>query len=139
MSLFGDIIKTIKEAVEEAQAQAEGRPVRRVGQPAPVEHEHEPDLEADLRAAQQRVRGKAHERTHERPRAAEEYRQRQVAAQAQKVVRNQRDTATREAHLLRPGDPRRLAHLMRQPGSLREMIVLKELLDRPLALRRGRR
>jgi len=135
VGVFGDIIKTIKEAVEEAQAQAEGRPVARGGNPVPSDQQV-PDLEADLRAAQQRVRSKGKEK----PRgAAEDYRLRQNVSKAAAVVKRQRDNAAQQAHLLRPGDPRRLAHLMRQPGSLREMIVLKELLDRPLALRRGRR
>jgi hypothetical protein len=38
-----------------------------------------------------------------------------------------------------PQSAERLAKLLRQPQTVRELFVLKELLDKPLSLRRGRR
>lgn len=42
-------------------------------------------------------------------------------------------------HVAQPTSPERLARLLRQPHTVRELFVLKEILDRPLVLRRGRR
>jgi hypothetical protein len=57
------------------------------------------------------------------------------------LERQRQRLAAEAARATRAGvvDPRRIARLARHPGALREMIVLRELLDKPLALRRPRR
>lgn len=124
MSLLGDVLKTIKEAVEEAQGQAQGRPVR------PGSLSRQRQAEQAALETQQRILNQAKKREAE-PTADQKRRQKTLA---EETARRQRQAAARSKPLP-PGDPRRIAALMRQPTSLRELVILKELLDRPVALR----
>jgi hypothetical protein len=71
---------------------------------------------------------------------AEKAEQAERADAAHRVVAHQAPRVATQA----PGRPaldyaHRLRRLIHQPAALRDMIVLKEILDRPLVLRRGRR
>jgi len=128
MSLLGDVLKTIKEAVEEAQAQAQGKPVRPGSLPRP--HQAAREAEQAAQETQQRILSQAKKRAAE-PTADQKRRQKTLAEEA---ARREHQAAVR-SQPLPSGDPRRIAALMRQPNSLRELVILKELLDRPVALR----
>ncbi len=128
MSLLGDVLKTIKEAVEEAQGQAQGKPMRpsNLSRPRQVAGQ----AEQAAQETQQRILNQAKLQAAQ-PTADQKRRQK---TQDEEAARRQRQVVAR-SQPLPPGDPRRIAALMHQPTSLREMLILKELLDRPVALR----
>jgi hypothetical protein len=135
MGLLEEVIILIKEAIDEANQR--NRPRRPTPPPEP-EQPQDDDGEIDtlretlarramaVRRAEEeeeRQRAMAQRRAEEeRQQALERERQRQRQAQAMRA------TAHRDLH--------RIAHLLRQPQTLRQVVVLRELLDKPLALRR---
>ena len=140
MSILGDLIILVKETLDEVNERNQPQPRPTAG--APIERSEE-QIEALRRtiarraAAQQLAHEQAaaqaaaeqhaeHERLRHHHHAAERERQRQKAAQAPAKVSHQ--TSAVDAH--------RIIKLIRQPTVLRELIVLKEILDKPRALRR---
>ncbi len=135
MSLFIELIKTIAEAIEESRgSQRPGQLPREV---APPPEETDADADAlpqalpteDVRKVQRRVQQKQAELA--RVRAETDARARVLA---QRAAAPEKLPAPRLA-----ADGQRLGRLLRQPQSMRDLVVLKEILDRPLALRRDRR
>ena len=138
MSILGDLIILVKETLDEVNERNQPQPRPTAG--APIERSEE-EIEALRRTIARRAAAQqlAHEQAdthaaaeqhaeHERLRHhhAERERQRQKAAQAPAKVSHQ--TSAVDAH--------RIIKLIRQPTVLRELIVLKEILDKPRALRR---
>ena len=133
MSLLVELIKTIAEAIEEGRGNQRPRQMRPV-EPPPDEEAIDvvPDPEAanDILKTQQRLHGKLTEA--KRARA-------EVEARA-KVTARRAATAEMERAVPRlPSPGERLARLLRQPQTLRDLVALREILDRPVALRRERR
>lgn len=121
MGLLDDLLKTIQEAAAEARRQQEGhvrRPVQRVADEDPV-------------ATQQRIQAKAEAAAREKRAEADRLRR------AAETRREQQAQADRLAEA--QADAGRVRQALRDPASLRDLMVLREILDRPLALRRGRR
>lgn len=140
MGILEELIIMAKEAIDEANQRGKKRP------PAPVPERTEEEIEelrqvmaeraARARQDQEQARQEAAERRAEQQRqheAQERERERERQRQRQAVE------ATRAGRTVGAVDPRRIARLARHPAALREMIVLRELLDKPLALRRPRR
>lgn len=145
MGLIEQLIILAKEAIDEANQR--GRPQPPAPRRGPPEDPDEPDEEeneslrrilahraalarreqqlAEQQAAEQRAELQRQREAQERERELQRQRQRQ--AEAPRVV-----------HAASAVDPRRIARLVRHPNALREMIVLREILDKPLALRRRR-
>ena len=139
MSILGDLIILVKETLDEVNERNQPQPRPTAG--APMERSEE-QIEAlrhtiARRAAAQQLaqeqadaQAAAEQRAeHERLRhhhAAERERQRQKAAQAPAKVSTHAGTV----------DAHRIIRLIRQPTVLRELIVLKEILDKPRAFRR---
>ena len=133
MSLFIEMIKTIAEAIEESRgSQRPGQLPREVA-PPPEETDADALPQAlpteDVRKVQRRVQQKQAELA--RVRAETDVRARVLA---QRAAAPEKLPAPRLA-----ADGQRLGRLLRQPQSMRDLVVLKEILDRPLALRRDRR
>jgi hypothetical protein len=139
MSILGDLIILVKETLDEVNERNQPQPRPTAG--APIERSEE-QIEALRRTIARRAAAQqlAHEQAdaqaaaeqhaeHERLRhhqVAERERQRQKAAQAPAKVSTHAGTV----------DAHRIIRLIRQPTVLRELIVLKEILDKPRALRR---
>ena len=133
MSLFIELIKTIAEAIEESRgSQRPGQLPREVA-PPPEETDADALPQAlpteDVRKVQRRVQQKQAELA--RVRAETDARARVLA---QRAAAPEKLPAPRLA-----ADGQRLGRLLRQPQSMRDLVVLKEIFDRPLALRRDRR
>ena len=141
MGLLEELIILVKDSIDEANQRGRRKPeapapqrtaeeiealrhtlANRAAQ-ARAEQEEAQQQQAAAHAEQERQR-----HAHERERERERQRQKQAkTVQATQVV--QHGGAV---------DARRIARLVRHPQALREMIVLREILDKPLALRRGR-
>ncbi len=132
MGLLEELIVLVKETIEEARERNE--PARPVASRDPEE----------IEVLRQRMA----------QRAAEERRAEQVAEEREEHERiiqdRQRQVRDRERHYLKQAkaveaaqvtrhvgakDPRHLIRLLHQPQALRDLVVLREILDRPLALR----
>ncbi len=121
MGFLEDLIVIVKESVDEAktkQAQPQQRPVAPVPAPARV-----PAPQA-VRERQGRAQPLTQRVVVEPPTP-----RRPAPAAAPKTVAPPQPARSAE----------RIARLLRQPRTVRELVVLKEILDKPLALRRGRR
>jgi hypothetical protein len=131
MGLLDDLISTIKEAVEEAQTEAK----RRAQPPqTSIETDESGAHPYDLLKAQQRMRRAGEDLA--RQRAADEERARAAAAESRARQRAQPPRAPRRTDLDRTA---RLRLALHKPTALRDLFLLKEILDPPLVLRRGRR
>lgn len=139
MGLFIELIKTIAEAIEESRGQqgAPRPPARPVAAEAEDTVEHAERRLADLRHAAQRPTKTELERA--RAEAALRAKVEATAARAKAEARGRAALAAEHAAGRLPADPERIPRLLRQPSTLRDLVVLKEILDRPLALRRDRR
>jgi len=140
MGLIEQLILLAKESIDEANQRGR-RP------PAPVRTDEEiEDLRRTLanRAAQARYEQEQAEREAAEQHAeqqAEQERQR-YALERERPRQRPKQTktvqATQVAQQSGGVDARRIARLVRHPQALREMIVLREILDKPLALRQRR-
>ncbi len=135
MGLLEDLIVLYKEAQDEVSQR--GKPASNApaasGQPSINELRERMRQQARKASAQARGAKAAPAPAPEVDREAEHHAARLA----------ERHAATRQAHeaaakakLATAGHHARFARLLRQPHTLRDLIVLKELLDRPLALRR---
>lgn len=138
MGLIEQLILLAKESIDEANQRGR-RP------PAPVRTEEEIEALREMlanRAAQARYNQEQAEREaaeREAQQQAEQERQRQTQErdrQRQKQAKTVK--ATQVAQPISGVDPRRIARLLRHPQALREMMVLSEVLGKPLALRKRR-
>ena len=138
MGLIEQLILLAKESIDEANQRGR-RP------PAPVRTEEEIEALREMlanRAAQARYNQEQAEREaaeREAQQQAEQERQRHTQErdrQRQKQAKTVQ--ATQVAQPIGGVDPRRIARLVRHPQALREMMVLSEVLGKPLALRKRR-
>lgn len=138
MGLIEQLILLAKESIDEANQRGR-RP------PAPVRTEEEIEALREVlanRAAQARYNQEQAEREaaeREAQQQAEQERQR-YANERERQRQKQAKTvqATQVVQQAGAVDARRIARLVRHPQALREMIVLREILDKPLALRQRR-
>ena len=136
MGLLIELIKTIAEAIEEGRGNQRPRQLPPTALP-PAEDEDEDavDSEADREEPEDL---KAKQRLHQKH--VEVQRARAEAEARAKVAARRAATAESERVVPRQvAGGERLARLLRQPQTLRDLVMLKEILDRPLALRRERR
>jgi hypothetical protein len=123
MGFLDDLANTIKEAMAEAKAQAEGRKSASAGSPkGPVQaHPY------DVMKVQQRMKQKAEEQKAAPPAPA-------ASRQPRRDRPKESEPAKVAQQVLLNRD--RIFRLMHQPQALRELFLIKELLDKPLAIRR---
>ena len=134
MGLLIELIKTIAEAIEEGRGNQRPRQLPPTALP-PAEDEDAVDSEADREEPEDL---KAKQRLHQKH--VEVQRARAEAEARAKVAARRAATAESERVVPRQvAGGERLARLLRQPQTLRDLVMLKEILDRPLALRRERR
>jgi hypothetical protein len=137
MGLLEELIILVKETIDEVNERNKPKPT---AMPMPQRNEEEREnlrrtlarRAAEARQAEEQAAEFSAAEQHaeqERHRLAQE-RQRHHQKQVQAVQ------AAQVTHHVGSVDARRVARLVRQPKALREMIVLKEILDKPLALRR---
>ena len=138
MGLIEQLIMLAKESIDEANQRGR-RP------PAPVRTDEEIEALREVlatRAAQARYDREQAERE-----AAEQQAQQQAEQERQRYAHERERQRQKQAKTVQATqvaqqaggvDPRRIARLVRHPQALREMIVLREILDKPLALRKRR-
>jgi hypothetical protein len=140
MGLLDELIILVKETIDEVNERNKPKPtatpmpqrneeemenLRRTLARRAAEARHVEQQAAEHAATEQHAEQERHRHTQERQR----HHQKQVeAVHAAQVTRHVGSV-----------DARRVARLVRQPNTMRELMVLRELIDRPLALRRGRR
>ena len=138
MGLLEELIIMAKDAIDEANQRGKKRPA------APARERSEEEIEALRQVMAERAAQTHQEQEQARQEAAErraeQQRQHEAQERERERERQRQRQAAEAARATRAGavDPRRIARLARHPGALREMIVLRELLDKPLALRRPR-
>jgi hypothetical protein len=149
MGILEELILMAKEAIDEANQRGRRPPTARAPESEPepesepAEHSEEEleDLRRTLarRAAQARIEQEQAERA-----AADQRDQQQRQREAQERERQRqvrstsKSTAAQVVHATGAVDPQRIARLVHQPQALREMMVLSEVLGKPLALRKRR-
>jgi hypothetical protein len=137
MGLLEELIILVKDSIDEANQRGKRKPAAS----APERTEEEIDtLRRTLanRAAQARAE---QEQAEQREAAAHVEQERHRQAQERERHRQKQAKTVQATQVVQhPGavDPRRIARLVRHPNALREMMVLREVLDKPLALRRRR-
>ena len=144
MGFLEDLIKTVQEAVDESREQQSGQPrrappafPRRPSEPVPSqaeaeatatrEHLHRRFLEAQRQEAESQAR-RQHQREHEMAVSVEERPSMAGAAHAAAA-------AGTAPSLSRATGWWRVAQLLDDRRSIREALLLKEILDKPLCLR----
>ncbi len=135
MGLLDELIVLVKETIEEANQRNNPQPTT-PSQPLPPQRSAE-EIEALRRSLARRAAEMRQAEQQAEEHAAEQERQRQLA-ERERHQRKQAE-AVHAAQVIHHGgsvDRERLLRLMRQPNALREMIILREVLDKPLALRR---
>ncbi|MBA3685025.1 MAG: hypothetical protein H0W72_07260 [Planctomycetes bacterium] len=133
MSLLIELIKAIATAVEDSRQPGAQRREASGGQTfADLQRRLEQQRQEAIVEAEQTAVVRQAVAT--KAKTADEVRS---AARVQARAEQARADAAPRVHV--PTRPERLAAMLRQPRSMRELFVLKELMDKPLALRRGRR
>jgi hypothetical protein len=126
MDLLIELIKAIVEAFEN----------RKKPQPETVPAEAFPDRSQEVYEAQQRIQQKQDALNQQRALAAKAL----ADAAAEQHQQQQAKVAAAAARASRAAaGPQRFARLLRQPATMREVLILNELLRPPKALRRGQR
>ena len=123
MDLIIELIKAIVEAFEN----------RKKPQPETMPAEAFPDRSQEIYETQQRIQQKQEALNQQRALAAKA-----LADAAAEQQQQAKATAAARAARAAAG-PQRLARLLRQPATMREVLILNELLRPPKALRRGQR
>lgn len=138
MGLIEQLILLAKESIDEANQRGR-RP------PAPVRTDEEIESLREMlanRAAQARYDQEQAEREAAEQQAEQQANQeRQRYAQERERSRQKQAKTVQATQVTQPisgVDPRRIARLVRHPQALREMMVLSEVLGKPLALRKRR-
>lgn len=138
MGLIEQLILLAKESIDEANQRGR-RP------PAPVRTDEEIEALREVlanRAAQARYdREQAEREAAEREAQQQAEQERQRQAQERERSRQKQAKIVQATQVVQQAgavDPRRIARLVRHPQALREMIVLSEVLGKPLALRKRR-
>jgi hypothetical protein len=135
MSILGDLIILVKETLDEVNERNQPQPRPTAGKPVERSEEQIEALRRTLarRAAMQQL---AQEQA-EAQAAAEQHaeRERQQAAERERQRQKASRTPAKVIHHAGAVDTHRMVRLVRQPTVLRELIVLKEILDKPRALR----
>jgi hypothetical protein len=136
MSILGDLIILVKETIDEVNERNQPQPRPTAG--APIERSEE-QIEALRRTLARRAAAQQREQEEADAKAAAEQHAEQKRLRHQRVAERQRQKAShipaKVAHHGGAVDAHRMVRLVRQPSVLRELIVLKEILDKPRALR----
>lgn len=136
MSILGDLIILVKETIDEVNERNQPQPRPTAG--APIERSEE-QIEALRRTLARRAAAQQREQEEADAKAAAEQHAEQERLRHQRVAERQRHKAShipaKVAHHGGAVDAHRMVRLVRQPSVLRELIVLKEILDKPRALR----
>jgi len=139
MGLLDELIILVKETIAEANERNNPRPT---AMPAPQRSEEE--MEALRRTLAQRAAQARHAEQQEAEEAAHARHAQHAEQERQRLAHERQRHHQKQAQAVKAAqvtrhvgsvDARRVARLVRQPQALREMIVLKEILDKPLALR----
>ena len=158
MGFLDELLKTIEEAADEAQGrqrprpqQPAPRPAQAPRQPAPevvVDRDDDIDTNEEDQQRRQQVEAERQRAFAERARAEHAAEEAQQLARRKVLEASRRSQAAaqsvmrRDAQIARAAPPIgavRIATMLRQQQTLRELVVLREVLDKPLALRRGLR
>ena len=137
MSILGDLIILVKETLDEVNERNQPRPRPTAG--APIERSEE-QIEALRRTLARRAAAQQREQEEADAKAAAEHAE-QERLRHQRVAERERQRhkashiPAKVAHHGGAVDAHRMVRLVRQPSVLRELIVLKEILDKPRALR----
>lgn len=141
MGLLDELIILVKETIDEVNERNNPKPTA-----APAAQRNDEEMENLRRTLARRAAEARHaEQQAAEHDAAEQYaeqeRQRSVQQREQERERQRQKQAkivqaTQVVQQAGGVDPRRIARLVRHPQALREMIVLNEVLGKPLALRR---
>lgn len=138
MGFLEDLAKTVREALEEAQSQGRAPRPQARSLPPPAE-----DVDPVDQAESKPVPAPRPQRTVQDVARVLVERQASTRTKAQSQAQAQAQERAQEARAMqRPKPPVpavRLARLMRQPETVRELFLLRELLDPPLSLRPRRR
>jgi hypothetical protein len=138
MGILDELIDLVKETIDEAkQRQQQTMPPQSSPAPAPTPHRSPEDIEALKRTLAQRAM---------KQRAADEaaipitspdakHRAKYELERARLRVQHQQEGLAKVTH----NPVHRAASLLKRPETLRDLIILKELLDRPISMRRGHR
>lgn len=133
MGLLEELIVLVKETIEEANQRNNPQPTT----PTLPPQRSAEDIEALRRSLARRAAEMRESEQQAADHAAEQERQRQLA---ERERHHQKQVAAVHAaqviHHTGAVDRQRITRLVRQSNALREMIVLREILDRPLARRR---
>jgi hypothetical protein len=124
VSFLEELIRTVQEAVDEAN----GRPPR-TATPAPRQVSLQEELAVRDRLRRRAEEAHRHEAEQNRRNERAAHVVEQAAHDARMVVETPRTTSADKP-------PSRVAALLRNPATVRDAIILREVLDRPLALRR---
>ena len=127
MDLIIELIRAIVEAFEN----------RKKPQPETAPVEVFPDQGQEAYEAQQRILQKQEALNQQRAMAAKALAEAAAAEQQHTKAAAATAAATRAARAVT--GPQRIARLLRQPATMREVLILNELLQPPKALRRGQR
>lgn len=134
MGLIEQLIILAKESIDEANQRGRRPPA------APDPNDDEDEIQTLRRTlAQRAAEARAEQefaKREEAQRRAELEQQRQAQEREQQRQRQRQTETARVTYAPTAVDARRIARLVRHPNALREMIVLREILDKPLALRR---
>jgi uncharacterized protein (DUF4415 family) len=135
MGLLDELIVLVKETIDEANERNNPRPTSQ-DRPVPAQRSAE-EMEALRRSLARRAAEMRQAEQQAEEHAAEQERQRQLA-ERERHQRKQAEAAHAAPviHHGGAGYQQRIQRLMRHPNALREVIVLREVLDKPLALRR---
>ncbi len=156
MGFLDELLKTIEEAADEANGRQRPRPqppAPRPAQPPPApetpadQNDDIDTIDEDLLRRQQleAERQRAFKERARAEHAAEEAQQqarRKVLEESRRAQAAAQSVLRRDAQIARAAPPIgavRIATMLRQQQTLRELVVLREVLDKPLALRRGQR
>ncbi len=138
MSILGDLIILVKETIDEVNERNQPQPRPTAGKP--IERSEE-QIEALRRTLARRAAAQQHEQEQADAQAAAEQHAEHERLRHQRVAERERQRhkashiPAKVAHHTGAVDAHRMVRLVRQPSVLRELIVLKEILDKPRALR----
>jgi hypothetical protein len=136
MSFLDELIKTIQEAVDEANGRPP-RPVATSSRPTPMDSSSQDQVRERLRRRYEEARhAQSEAELAERKRSEAQQR---AIADATAAASTPAVVTNRPEHPFAASSASRISQLLRQPNTVREMVLLREVLDRPLSLRGPRR
>ncbi len=135
MGLFEELIVLVKETIDEVN---ERQRKKHGGQPSSQPSISPGNQDDELARVRERLARQAAQQQAERARAGAEAVSARPLPQTSAPAQSKPITKSVKPVIQPQGHQHRLARLMHRPGTLRELVVLREILDKPLALRRRR-